>query len=795
MIPAASVRGRPGRPEDELAESWPRALERARRRELPLPAGGGQLIRPLLGLAGTESPDDALWDALLAVQLAHEASLLHDDVIDGAARRRGQPTAVAARGVAAALVEGDHLLTAGYRLAAETGSLAFTRLYARAVERTVAGERRQNEGRGRRLTLAEYDEIALGKSGELIGCAVAAGAVIAGDPTASDRFELGRRIGLCYQMLDDLLDYCAASGAGKEPFSDFQRRLWTWPLRFFPDGTWPADRAALDRVLREPDRAGATPLERAREELDRVIHAVRCEVAGTLERPHPVEALLDDWRDRARRAVGASLGPDAIHVELPSLPDRERLRTFFARNSRTFSFAARLLPRRDRDAVADLYGFCRVTDDLVDGVLSTPAEAERRLDAWLAVCRRGYDGEPTGLPTLDRLLATAADRGVAFDHVELLVRGMRMDVRPRRYESLADLRLYTHAVAGVVGLWLARLWGVRDERVLRAAAELGHAMQLTNIVRDVGEDLRLGRIYLPTDLMRRFGLDEAALRAMAGGAPLASGYRALLEALMGEADAAYDRALEGVDGLPPRVRPAVIAAAAAYRGIHAAVRANGHDTIHRRARTTRLRKLALAARALARLGPGRRPIRPLLQGAALPVVVMIACWPLAAGAQPLGPPDAPAAALSPENGAPLASVRALWLAGLGEPDAVDRLDEALGPLRAAPEARDAAVLEAYHGALLLLRAKHGSWPPSRWRDARAGIAALDRAVAWAPEDPEVRYLRLVNALNLPSLFGRRETARSDLDVLAQLFASGRRPPEPILGAAERLLLDPSGSGP
>lgn len=800
MIAPGSFRvGGRATPQEELASGWAPALERARRRGLPVPTGGGQLIRPLLGLAGAEAADEALWDALLAVQLAHEASLLHDDVIDGAARRRGLPTAVAAHGVAAALVEGDHLLTAGFRLAAESGSLAFARLYARAVERTVAGERLQNECRGEVLSPDRYRAIALGKSGELIGCAVAARSALAGDPLADGRFELGRRVGLCYQMLDDLLDYCAGADTGKTAFTDFRRRLWTWPLRHFPNGAWPADEHALELALREPDASGATPLEHAREELDFAIDAMRRDVADLLVRPSPVEALLDEWQGRARSAVRSTLVasagrrlaparrstapaaavPSTASPILPALPDREELVRHFAHNSLSFSFAGRLLPRADRDIVTDLYAFCRATDEIVDGSTDDPATNGARLDAWLELCRSAYGGAATGVATLDRVLSTAAGRGVPFAYVELLVEGMRMDLHPRRYASLQELRTYTHAVAGVVGLWLARLWGVADPGVLALGAELGHAMQLTNIVRDVGEDLRRGRVYLPLDLMRRHGIDEAALARMASGDPITQGYRALLEALMEESDRAYERALRAVGHLPARVQPTVVAAAAVYRGIHDVVRANGYDSLRRRARTSASRKLALAAQAVVRLGlRPRLPVGSLTRAGALSALIALtAVAAPPAQAQPqaqvlAGPMEEQGLMAVAAGGADL---HTLWSAALEDEAGMAALSRELTSIEPG-SAHDEPLAQAYRGALLLLRAKHGDWPPNRLRDARAGLRALDSAVAMAPDHPEVRWLRLINGFNLPGWFGRGDLARTDLASLPGLLAAGRPRP-------------------
>jgi 15-cis-phytoene synthase len=589
---------------------WERALARLGASGFAKVDPRGQLIRPLIGYAG--SPDEAgdpFWTALLAVQLAHEASLLHDDVIDQATLRRRAPTRVAQGGVAAALVEGDHLLTTGYRLAAETGSLAFAQLYARAVERTVAGERRQNEARGGLLSREVYEEIVLGKSGELLGCAAAAYATLSGDPRAADVFEAGRRIGLCYQMLDDLLDYCEGASSGKTPYTDFRRRLWTWPLAHLPGGTWPEDEVALRRVLRSPGPDGRAPLESALAELSALFDSVSVEAPALLARPDLVRSLLQDWLARARTSVARSVevtpesSPTAEPVRLPAAAE---LAGFFERNSRSFSFAARLMPREERARVTDVYAFCRVTDDIADGEGADTGFREARLAAWLELCRRAYQHGGTGHPTLDRVLTRARTGGVPFDYVEALVEGMRMDLAGEvRFASMVELRAYTYRVASVVGLWLTRSWGVDSPGVLAAASELGHAMQLTNILRDVGEDWRAGRVYLPADLMAKHGVDEALLAGLDGGGEIPPNYRALLEEVMEAAETAYDHAFAAIPLLPPRVQGGVAVAADVYRGIHAAVRANGHDNLRRRARTGLFTKVRLASRALVRLRRAR----------------------------------------------------------------------------------------------------------------------------------------------------------------------------------------------
>jgi phytoene synthase len=275
----------------------------------------------------------------------------------------------------------------------------------------------------------------------------------------------------------------------------------------------------------------------------------------------------------------------------------------FAHNGKSFHFASRFMPARERDRVSTVYSYCRFTDDLVDeaGDLSS-IELHQRLDDWLARSQQAYAGEPSGIPVVDRAMSEMRERGVPFRYAAELIAGMRMDIDPIEFKDLGDLRIYTYRVAGVVGVWLTRLYGIDDPWALERAATLGHAMQLTNIVRDVGDDWRRGRVYLPTTLMRSYGLTREDLAAMYRGArPVTASYRATMEALMATADVCYDAAFEAMPFLPPTFRRAVAIAAEVYRGIHAEVRRADYDTISRRAHTTLGQKVILGARGLGRL--------------------------------------------------------------------------------------------------------------------------------------------------------------------------------------------------
>jgi phytoene synthase len=578
---------------------------------LPGTDAAGQLLRPMVAFAGVRGdPPAGFWDAVLAVQLAHEASLLHDDVIDQAAVRRGQPTLATSRGVACALVQGDHLLTAAYRAAARTGSLEFVTLFARAVERTVAAEAAQGRAAGQVLTRAAYDEIALGKAGELLGCALASAAVLEGRGDAGEVFELGRRLGLLYQMLDDLLDYCPQTDTGKPPLGDYAQGRWTWVLAEAPDLRFGGEPAHAARALHRSTPRGR-PMARALTRLEAEGSQLRAALSAHLPGDATATGLVDEWIGRAREAVAREAvvaeTPTAVAPLVPAadlaaalrsrVPALDAVDAYLATGSRSFRFASRLFSPDDAGRVARVYAWCRVTDDLVDDP-PDGIDATELLDAWLGLSRRAYDGHPTGLPLLDRVMGEMAAGGVPFRHAVQLVEGMRMDLRGERYASMAQLRRYTFCVASTVGLWLTQLMGVDDAGVLERAERMGHAMQLTNILRDVGEDRANGRMYLPAELLARHGITEAVLARMCAGGDIAPSWRALVEEVMAVAEEDYRAALEAVPALPASFARAVAVAAHVYRGIHREIRRNGYDNLRRRAHTRATAKAGLALAAL-----------------------------------------------------------------------------------------------------------------------------------------------------------------------------------------------------
>ena len=291
--------------------------------------------------------------------------------------------------------------------------------------------------------------------------------------------------------------------------------------------------------------------------------------------------------------------------ELPALEGLANPEEYLASHSRSFRFAASMMAKADRARIARVYAWCRYTDNLVDDDVGADL-AERRLNRWLRCSWEAFDGRDSGIELVNCVMGEMAEREIPFAYAHDLVRAMRSDLHFTTYADLEALRVYTYRAAGVVGRWLTELHGVQDAWMLERATGLGEAMQLTNILRDVGEDLERGRMYLPTMELVRVGLSAGDIEAIRdGGRRIDASYRALIESLMCVADAAYERADEAIPHLPKNFRRAAAASSAVYRGIHGAIRRNGYDNIRRRASTSRSRKAMLALGAMISLARSR----------------------------------------------------------------------------------------------------------------------------------------------------------------------------------------------
>jgi phytoene synthase len=299
-------------------------------------------------------------------------------------------------------------------------------------------------------------------------------------------------------------------------------------------------------------------------------------------------------------AVLADEGRAALRPE-----DVAACQRILAQGSKSFHAAGRLLPFRLRGPIAVLYAFCRVADDAVDleGGADKGAAVERLAQRLACV----YDGTAEDLP-VDRAFAQVV-RAYRIPRAvpEALIEGFRWDAERRRYERFADVVAYAARVASTVGVMMTLVMGVRDPVTLARACDLGVAMQLTNIARDVGEDARERRLYLPLEWLREVGIDPDSFLA----APRYDGRLArVVRRLLSRAEWLYARADSGIPRLPRDVRTAIRAARLVYADIGREIADAGYDTVSRRAHTSALRKATLLARAL----PAAWVPAPLLGG-------------------------------------------------------------------------------------------------------------------------------------------------------------------------------------
>lgn len=296
-------------------------------------------------------------------------------------------------------------------------------------------------------------------------------------------------------------------------------------------------------------------------------------------------------------SAGDQASPDPRTIRIAgrdlraSAADLAECRRAIRVGSKTFHAASLLLPRRIRGSALALYAFCREADDAIDHA-AEPLEALAALQHRLDLA---YRGEPLDNAADRALAAVVAQFAIPRELPGALLEGFAWDALAREYETLSEVRAYGVRVAGAVGVMMSLLMGVRSPQALARAADLGVAMQLSNIARDVGEDARMGRLYLPRVWLREIGIDPAAwLREPVFEPRLGS----LVDRLVSEAEQLYRRAAAGVDELPVECRPAIHAARLMYSAIGREVLRRGGDSVSSRAVVSARRKLFLLAEAL-----------------------------------------------------------------------------------------------------------------------------------------------------------------------------------------------------
>ena len=288
-----------------------------------------------------------------------------------------------------------------------------------------------------------------------------------------------------------------------------------------------------------------------------------------------------------RSLVGQRASNDAFPVS----PD-DYCQQKAAQSGSSFYYSFLFLPPERRRAITAFYAFCREVDDVVDEV-SDPGLARTKLDWWRTEVAALAQQAPTH-PVTQALLPFmgAAATAITTDRLLLIIDGMQMDLDQTRYLDFTGLRRYCFHVAGVVGLVAARIFGSPDERTDQYAETLGLAFQLTNIIRDVGEDARVGRIYLPQDELKRFGVSPADLLA----ARRPEGFEALMRFQAQRARATYAQALSYLPESEQRVQRPGLIMAAIYRTLLDEIERDNFPVLTHRVSLTPLRKLSIAWR-------------------------------------------------------------------------------------------------------------------------------------------------------------------------------------------------------
>jgi phytoene synthase len=260
-----------------------------------------------------------------------------------------------------------------------------------------------------------------------------------------------------------------------------------------------------------------------------------------------------------------------------------------AASGSSFYYSFLFLPKPKRQAITALYAFCREVDDVADECTDV-AIARTKLAWWRTEIANLYAGHPQH-PVTQALAEAVRDYNLAEEHFQEIIDGMEMDLDQNRYRDFKELHLYCYRVASVVGLLSASIFGFRDRGTLKYAHDLGLAFQLTNIVRDVGEDARRGRIYLPLDEMTQHGVSEDDILQGRESDQV----RRLLESQIERAEEHYRRAFEQLPEADRRDQRTGLIMAAIYRALLEEIRQGGCEKVlNQRVSLTPLRKLWLA---------------------------------------------------------------------------------------------------------------------------------------------------------------------------------------------------------
>jgi 15-cis-phytoene synthase len=265
-----------------------------------------------------------------------------------------------------------------------------------------------------------------------------------------------------------------------------------------------------------------------------------------------------------------------------------------ARSGSSFYYAFLFLPPPRRAAITAFYAFCREVDDVVDEV-SDPGVAAAKLAWWRGEIGQAFAGHP-GHPVTQALLPLAPDYGIEPGHLLAVVDGCQIDLEQSRFLDFAALQRYCHLVAGVVGEVAANIFGRTAEGTVAYARQLGLAMQLTNIIRDVGDDARRGRVYLPLSELQRFDVKVNELLRLEAPWGYSTRFDSLMRFQAERAHATFDAAMRLLPDADRATQRPGLMMANIYRTLLREIESQRFQVLHQRTSLTPLRKMWIATR-------------------------------------------------------------------------------------------------------------------------------------------------------------------------------------------------------
>ena len=265
-----------------------------------------------------------------------------------------------------------------------------------------------------------------------------------------------------------------------------------------------------------------------------------------------------------------------------------------ARSGSSFYYAFRFLPPPRRAAITAFYAFCREVDDVVDEIRD-PSVAMTKLQWWRSEVASAYAGRPSH-PVMQALMPCSADYAIEPAHLLAIIDGCQIDLEQTRFLDYPALQRYCHLVAGVVGEVASNIFGRTQAQTIQYAHRLGQAMQMTNIIRDVGDDARRGRVYLPIDELQRFDVKAHEILKRESPWGYSDRFTALMQFQAARAHRLYDEALALLPAPDRRTQRPGLMMANIYRTLLREIEQQGFQVLHQRTSLTPLRKVWIASR-------------------------------------------------------------------------------------------------------------------------------------------------------------------------------------------------------